>query len=159
MLLQHEIAIDAPAAAGPPFFAAMDANYLRWHPDHLLFVWRQGRGLAPGVRFYFEERIGGQLLRKEVVFTEIQPDRLIRFVLTSRLQRLFLPSITFEFLAEGPARFRFRQSIPIRIGPAGAWLNRKAFAAVRRHMVEEGENLKAILETGSPVHIRRPKDT
>ena len=154
MLRRHEIAIEAPASAGPPFFAAMDENYLRWHPDHLLFEWRQGRGLEIGVRFYFEERIGGHLLKKEVEFTEIVPDRLIRFVPTGFLLRLFIPWISFEFLADRPGRFRFRQSIPICIGPLGARLNRRDFDAVRRHMAEEGENLKAILETGRPVHVR-----
>ena len=154
MLLQHEIPIDAPPRDAEAFFARMDENYLRWHPDHLLFEWRQGHGLKPGVRFYFEERIGGNLLKKEVVFTEIVPERRIRFVLTHRLQRLFLPSITFEFIPVADGRCRFRQSIPVRIGPLGARLNRKGFAAVRRHMAEEGENLKAILESGAPVHVR-----
>ncbi len=158
MLLRHETSIDAPASAAPAFFAAMDENYLRWHPDHLRFEWRRGRGLAPGVTFYFEERIGGQLLKKQVTFTEIQPDRLIRFVPDSRMLRLFLPSVTFEFIAEGPDRFLLRQSLPLRIGPLAARLNRRMLDAVRRHMAEEGENLKAILETGQPLHVRPESD-
>jgi hypothetical protein len=27
------------------FFERMDANYLRWHPDHRLFRWESGQGL------------------------------------------------------------------------------------------------------------------
>ena len=39
------------------------------------------------------------------------------------------------------------QRIKVRTGPIGAWLNRGEFNAVRVHMKEEGENLKALLET------------
>ena len=42
---------------------------------------------------------------------------------------------------------RFEAEIVIRTGPVGAWLNRREFDAVREHMREEGENLRAILES------------
>jgi hypothetical protein len=38
------------------------------------------------------------------------------------------------------------QDIHLRIGPLAAWLNK--LDAVRRHMREEGENLKRLLEHG-----------
>lgn len=152
MLLQHEILIEATPDRGFDFFQHMQENYLRWHPDHLRFEWRQEPRLEVGNRCYFEERIGGKLLKKEMRFTEVVADRLIRFVPTAALLRLFLPWITLEFTPVADGTFRFRQRIPVRIGPIGAWLNRRDFDAVRLHMRQEGENLKAILETGLPVH-------
>jgi hypothetical protein len=127
------------------FFANMAENYLRWHPDHVLFRWEGKGGLYAGARFYFEERIAGKLLKKRVRFTRIVPGRLIEFILTNPLFRLVLPSISFEIEPAGDG-VRVTQTIQIRTGPIGAWLNRREFDAVRKHMDEEGENLKRILE-------------
>jgi len=155
MQLQNEVRIDAAPDRGFAFFAQMHENYLRWHPDHLLFEWRGEPGLAVGRRCYFEERIAGKLYRKEMRFTEILPDRRIRFVPVGLLLRSILPWITFEFMPQPGGQFQFRQSLRLRIGPIAAWLNRRDLDAVRRHMAEEGDNLKSILETGAPVHVRR----
>jgi hypothetical protein len=127
------------------FFEEMDVNYVRWHPDHRLFRWESGRGLRKGGTFYFEEVIGGKLMRKRVVFTRIEQNRHIEFTFTNRLLRLILPRFVFRVEPEG-AGIRLVAEITIRTGPLGAWLNRREFDAVRRHMREEGENLKRILE-------------
>ncbi len=145
MLLRDSITIATTPERISAFFDEMDANYLRWHPDHLLFRWESGRGLEEGVEFYFEEIIGGQKMKKRVVFTRVVPDRHIEFTFTNRLLRLLLPRILFRYepVQEG---VRFTAELHIRTGPIGAWLNRREFDAVRQHMREEGENLKRILE-------------
>jgi hypothetical protein len=129
------------------FFANMAENYLRWHPDHVLFRWEGKGGLHAGAGFYFEELIAGKLLKKRVRFTRIVPGRLIEFAVTNPLFRLVLPSIAFQIEPEGDS-VHVTQTIHIRIGPLGARLNRKEFAAVQKHMDDEGENLKRILEGG-----------
>ena len=129
------------------FFANMAENYRRWHPDHVLFRWEGAGGLYEGARFYFEERIAGKLLKKRVRFTRIVPGRLIEFALTNPLFRLVLPAIAFA-IEPADGGVRVEQTIHIRTGPVGAWLNRREFAAVQKHMDEEGENLKRILEAG-----------
>ena len=129
------------------FFAAMATNYTVWHTDHVLFRWLDAPALKEGVRFYFEERIGGKLLKKKVAFTRIEPRSLIEFAPTSRLFRLFLPRILFRIDSAGSG-FTVTQDIHLRIGPLAARLNRRELEAVRRHMREEGENLKRLLERG-----------
>lgn len=146
MRLSHSLWIRSTPAAIFRFFEEMQENYLRWHPDHRLFRWEQGRGLTLGVVFYFEEVIGGKLMRKRVAFTRIEADRHIEFTFTNRLLRLILPSIRFLMEPAGEG-VRFTQEIRIRTGPVGAWLNRREFDAVRQHMKEEGENLKQLLES------------
>ena len=145
MILEAAIRIDARPDQVFAFLADMERNYLRWHPDHVLFRWEGEPGLKVGNAFYFEERIGGKLLRKRVRFTRIVPGRLIEFALTNPAYRLILPRISFAIEPEGTG-VRVTQTIPIRTGPIGAWLNRREFDAVRVHMREEGENLKRILE-------------
>lgn len=127
------------------FFETMDAHYLQWHPDHRLFRWEAGTGVREGVVFYFEEIIGGKLMKKRVHFTRVVQNRHLEFTFTNRLLALILPRLVFHFAPEGEGT-RFDAEIQIRTGPLGAWLNRREFDAVRRHMREEGENLKRILE-------------
>ena len=66
MRFHETILIQAAPEQVFAFFEAMDANYLRWHPAHRLFRWQQGQGLKEGVIFYFEEVIGGKLMKKRV---------------------------------------------------------------------------------------------
>jgi hypothetical protein len=130
------------------FFQEMETNYTRWHPDHLLFRWIDPPALKPGVRFYFEERIAGKLLKKKVTFSRIELGSLIEFAPTSRLFRLFLPRISFT-VTRAALGFTISQDISLRIGPLAAKLNRRELDAVRVHMREEGENLKLLLERSS----------
>jgi hypothetical protein len=137
------------------FFETMDEHYLRWHPDHLLFRWEEGRGVREGVVFHFEETIGGKRMKKRVHFTRVEPDRHVEFTFTNRLLALIVPRLSFHFEPERGGT-RFEAEIVVRTGPLGAWLNRREFDAVRQHMREEGENLKALLEAPAPpVHNRR----
>ena len=143
---EDSIEIAAPAERGFAFFERMDENYTRWHPDHLRFEWRQGRGLAVGNVFFFEERIAGKLQRKETRITEVVPDRYFGFTMVNPLFRFFLPHLSFGFIPSA-AGFVFRAELRLHgIGPLGRRLNRREFEAVEVHMAEEGRNLKAILE-------------
>jgi hypothetical protein len=127
------------------FFAGMESNYKRWHPDHELFRWLDPPAVKQGVRFHFEERIAGKLLKKTVVFTRVEPGVLIEFAPTSRLFRAFLPRISFR-ITKGDGWLTVTQDVYLRIGPLAAWLNRRELDAVRRHMRQEGENLRRLLD-------------
>jgi len=128
------------------FFEDMEAHYLPWHPDHKVFRWATGRGLAVGNAFYFEEMIAGKLLKKKVMFTRIDPPSHIEFAPTFWLMRLFLPRLLFRIAPAGPTVCRVVAEIHLRIGPLAARLNRREFDAVREHMRLEGVNLKRIVE-------------
>lgn len=145
MRLKHAISICTTPKAVTDFFEGMESNYSRWHPDHRLFRWERGHGLKRGTVFYFEEVIGGKLLKKRMAFTHVNPEQRIEFAFTNWALRLILPYIRFEFRHEND-HVNFVQEISIRTGPIGAWMNRREFDAVRQHMREEGENLKRILE-------------
>lgn len=145
-LFEDSIQIQAAAERGFAFFEGMDANYTRWHPDHLKFEWRRGRGLAVGNEFHFEEVIGGQRQVKTTRIVEVIPDRFFAFTMVNPLFRFFLPRLSFGFEPQGQG-FLFRAEIRLHgIGPLGRRLNRREFEAVERHMAEEGQNLKALLE-------------
>ena len=147
MILRDSVEVEAAPATFFEFFDGMsNERYLRWHPDHKLFRWTEGRGARPGNRFYFEEVIAGKLLKKSAAFTRIEQDRHIEFAPTSWLMRSFLPRLVFRVEATGPGSFRFVAEIFLRIGPLGARLNRRELDAVREHMRIEGLNFKRYAE-------------
>lgn len=157
MVLREEIEVCATPGDVFAFFEGMDnARYLAWHPDHKLFRWTQGSGLAMGNQFYFEEVIAGKLLKKNVVFTRIEPGSHIEFAPTFWLMRLFLPRLVFRLEASGANRYRFIAEIFLRMGPLAARLNRRGLDAVREHMRIEGVNLKRFAEArhAAPEHPR-----
>lgn len=148
MRLRDTIWIESTAEAFFDFFERMDEHYLRWHPDHRAFRWVEGRGVKEGVEFYFEERVGGKLMKKRVVFTHVEPKHYLEFTFSSRVLRFVLPRISFRAESSGSG-IQMTAEIYVRTGPVGAWLNRKEFSAVRQHMREESENLKRILESAA----------
>lgn len=132
------------------FFETMDDHYTQWHSDHIEFRWIGGGGLAQGEKAYFEERIGRELQRKPVQFTEVVPDRYIEFKPTARVVALLMPHISFAIDPNSDG-CEVTRRIKVRTGPIGARLNRREFDAVRTHVREEGENTKRILENDSPI--------
>jgi hypothetical protein len=146
MILEETTRVDASLGEVYHFFETMNANYQRWHPDHILFRWSTGDGSEQGVIASFEERIAGKRKKKTIQFTEVVPDRHIEFKPTSRLVGILMPSISFA-IEPHENGCDLTQRIKVRTSPIGAWLNRREFDAVRTHMKEGGENLKTILET------------
>ena len=146
MKFEDKILISASCEKVYAFFEHIKENYLHWHPEHRKFEWRKGTGLAVGNVFYFEEEIGGQLLKKETRFTKIVKGQYIEFKMVNWFYRWFIPKMTFMF-EEKEKGCLFTAQIFLRgIGPIGKWAHRKEFAAVKQHMKEEGENLKQIIE-------------
>jgi hypothetical protein len=148
LVLRNTIDIEAPPLAVFAFFEDIERHYLYWHPDHKLFRWTKGRGLALGNEFHFEEVIHGKLLKKTVALTRIEPGRHIEFAPTLWLMRMLLPRMLFHIHPLPDGSQRVRAEIHLRVGPLGARLNRREFDAVREHMRLEGVNLKRIVEAG-----------
>lgn len=130
------------------FFEKMKENYLDWHPEHIAFEWRKGEGLEVGNVFYFKEEIGGQLLKKETRFTKIIPNQYIEFKMVNWFYRWFIPKMTFIFEEKDKGCLFTAQVFLRGIGPLGKLAHKKEFEAVKKHMTEEGLNLKRIIETG-----------
>ncbi|MDD7972823.1 SRPBCC family protein [Roseinatronobacter alkalisoli] len=145
MILSHTTMIAAPAGRIFAFFDRMEENYTRWHPDHITFRWLQEGRQAVGNRFYFEEHIHGQHLKRTMRYSKVEHGRLIEFVPDSALIRFFLKRVSF-IIEPTDGQCRFTQEVQVLSGPIGRRLNRKGFAAVEKHMREEGQNLKAIME-------------
>lgn len=151
MVLHDSVHIRTTPQAIYRFFEHMEENYLQWHPDHVLFRWTTGRGVASGNIFYFEEYIAGKLLKKRVVFTRCVPGEHVEFAPTFWLMRLFLPRMLFRIeLAD--VGCHLVAEVHLRMGPLARWAHKKELAAVREHMRVEGLNAKRIIEASDEAH-------
>lgn len=143
IVLEESVHLDAPPQALKAFLEDLERGYRDWHPDHILFRWEDLPGAMPR-RFFFDERIGGWRLAWHMTM-ELSPDGLTATCRpVSRLARWAVPWMTFTALPEsGGCRYLHR--IAIRGRWAKPLLDAVILDAVRRHMREEGVNLRRLI--------------
>jgi hypothetical protein len=127
-----------------------DASYQAWHPkDHVAFRLIKGEPCQQGSVVYAEEYIHGKLHKLKFLIKEVVPNRKIEFVPVCRLLRIYFPRNTF-LIEPRDGSCVFTASSVIRVGPLVKLLvgNRleQRLSSVRKHMKEEWENLKRLLE-------------
>jgi len=156
-LLKEQILTDSIEIKTTPekvfdfFFRLVDnESYRAWHPDdHVTFRWIKGHPWEEGSVGYAEEYIHGKLHKLKFVITKLIPNRLIEYAPTSWFLRIYFPKNRFTVEPKQGACI-FTAQGTIRVG----WLIRtfakkrleRGLSSVRKHMKEEGESLKRILE-------------
>ncbi len=131
------------------FFINLEKNYRSWHPeDHVVFKWTKGKPMELGSHFYAEEIMGGKVVKIKGFACEAVPNRKI----------FFKYSFPFSILAPGNGSLIetdgsssvFTAISYIRAGNLLSKLSKKEMEKSidihKKHVREEGENLKAILE-------------
>ncbi len=133
-----------------------DESYRAWHPkDHVALRWLKGNPWEEGSVVYAEEYIHGKLHKLKFLVTKVVPNREIQYVPLSRFLRRYFPKNTFYIELKEEACV-FTATGTFRVGWfvrtfANNRLNR-GLSSVRKHMKEEGENLKRILEAEGSSH-------
>jgi len=128
-----------------------DDSYRAWHKkDHVSLRYLQGEPWTEGSVVYAEEYIHGKLHKLKFKITKIEANKRIEYTPISRFLRLFFPKNEFIIEPKGESCL-FIASGTYRIGWIGKAFFKQAIekglSSVKQHMKEEGENLKAILET------------
>lgn len=128
-----------------------DDSYRAWHKeDHVRFRWIKGAPWKVGSVLYAEEYIHGKLHKLKFEIVKVVPGQRIEYAPTSRFVRKFFPKNEFNIKENGESCL-FTASGTYRVGKIGRLLFNKSIekglASVRKHMKEEGENLKSILES------------
>lgn len=127
-----------------------DESYRAWHhDDHVTLRWLKGRPWEEGSVAYAEEYIHGKLHKLKFVVTKVVPNKEIEYAPVSRLIRRYFPKNKFYIEHKGETCIFIASGI-FRLG----WLVKTFFkknlehglSSVKKHMKEEGENLKRILE-------------
>lgn len=127
------------------FWANMDKNYKSWHPeDHILFRWTKGKPMEEGSKIYAEEIVGGKLLKIKVTCVDVIPNRKFALIypfptsLFAKYEYVIEPrgkntAFTAYTYLKYPSFAKKRIQSAVEIG--------------EKHVREEGENLKKILES------------
>jgi hypothetical protein len=130
------------------FFLHIEDNYKDWHPeDHICFKWIKGKPLEVGSSGYFEEHIHGKLHKTKVIYTKIILNEEIEFRISNPIWRIFYPK-SMLVIEQKEGSCIFTAINYFRLGLISSRSKRvlNQFEAVKKHMREEGENLKEILE-------------
>lgn len=141
------------------FFYNLEKNYKAWHPeDHVSFKWTKGKPMETGSHWYAGEYIFGELKKGKGTIGEVIPNRKIVFknafpvsIVFSRFEWLIEPKDSKSvFTAVSYIR---AEKIMRKLASVFHSSDKKnldtIIAAGKKHVKEEGENLKKILETGN----------
>ena len=153
VVLQDSIEIKARADKVFQFLTSIvdDNSYRAWHKeDHVSFQWLSGNPWTEGSILYAEEYIHGKLHKFKFEILKVVQNERIEYAPTSRFVRKFYPKNEFIIDHKGES-CQFIASGTYRVGKIGKIFFGKAIekglSSVRKHMREEGENLKSILES------------
>ena len=133
-----------------------DESYRAWHPDdHVSLRWIEGQPWGQGSVVHAEEYIHGKSHKLKFVVTKVVPNTEIEYVPVSRFLRRYFPKNTF-YIESKERTCVFTATGTYRVG----WLVRtfakkrleRGLSSVSKHMKEEGENLKKILEAEKHSH-------
>ena len=135
------------------FFTSItdDASYRAWHPeDHVSFRWKKGEPWQEGSVIYAEEYIHGKLHKLKFVVSKIVPNRLIEYTPLSRILRIYFPKNSFSIEPKEDVCI-FKATGVLRVGRLAKVFAKskleEGLSSMRKHMKEEGENLKKLLES------------
>ena len=149
--IKEETFINAPAKSVFGFLTHIDLLYKTWHrKDHVFCKTISGTLSKKGCVFHFLERIGGFPLYLIAKVTEVKNNEYIEYV----------PVFPFSLFKTGKGYFRIekisddksRLIAYVEYGDKSGFLDRIAnffikTSAARKHMREEGVNLKIYLES------------
>ncbi|MBY8986628.1 MAG: SRPBCC family protein [Candidatus Lokiarchaeota archaeon] len=126
------------------WFLHIAENYLEWHPSHIKANWETEKASEVDSIFYAEEDISGEFLKMKSKLTKLIPNRLYRFK-TVGLLKLILAGGSFEIEPSENGSI-FTATLDFHMGKLISKLAKKKVRQISQHMIEEGENLKKILE-------------
>ncbi len=131
------------------FWENMEKNYKAWHPeDHILWRWTRGKPLEEDSTIYAEEFMHGKLHKIKGVCVEVDINKKFVFKPYFPLSIVW-PKSEYIIEPKGPKTV-FTSIDYFRFGRLGYKYTRSkqeaSFKATEKHIREEGEYFKKILE-------------
>ena len=145
--LVDSIVIDAPPEVIWRWLNDLPSHYTEWHPDHVSAEWERGGPDEIGSIMRAVEFLGGtrEVVRMEL--TSIDAPHRFEYRMRGPISML-LPDGAFT-VAPHDGGSRFTASISYRFGTLTERFFSRRVAALTRHMREESENLKRIIESAA----------
>lgn len=144
-MLKDSIEINAPPERIFEWLIHLPENYRAWHSDHGECRWLKGGGFEEGSILYVEEYLHGELHKFKFKTTAMEPNRRIDYK-ASFPQSLIFTKGAFIIEPKGTSCI-FTATMSFRFSWLLSKLAGARAAAISKHMREEGENLKELMET------------
>jgi hypothetical protein len=126
------------------WFINIDKNYKSWHPDHISWDWESWGSFQIGSKAIAKEYIHGKVHSLKSIITNIKKNEMIEY------DFLFPTSIIIKrgsfIFSNTNSSCIFTATLTFRFGKFFSKLFKKQMEATIKHMKEEGENLKRLLE-------------
>lgn len=147
--LKDSIEINATPEQLFTWLSRLPDVYTTWHPDHVSCRILHGSILEVGSEFEAEEYLHGKLHSMRFRMTKVIPDQRMEYLIPGMGGGAFEAQDTGDkilFIAE----LNIGSDAPI-LGPFFDFIFTSFFKQrindMRQHMIEEGQNLKALLES------------
>jgi hypothetical protein len=149
MIIEDSIEVEAPPEKVYDWLVQRfesREDYQAWHPEHVDIRWIKGEPLQEGSIIYAEEYLHGKLHKLKFRITKVIPNKEIRYRALFPFS-LFAPENAFIIEPKGKNSSLFIATGVIRAGLLFEKLGKKQIEATKKHMKEEGENIKRALES------------
>ena len=144
IILRDSIEIKVTPQKTFDWLVHLEENYKAWHPDHVECYWLKGKPAAEGSILYVEEYIHGSLHKMRSRITKIEPTERIEYKFLFPMS-LICPEGSFIIEPKGESCI-FTATLSFRFAKILPKLAKGRVEALKKHMREEGENLKRLLE-------------
>lgn len=145
-ILKDSVEINAPVEKVWEFFDHLDVNYKSWHEDaHVTCRWLKGRPHEEGSIAYFEEILDGKLCKIKAITIKVVKYRFVETRSPFPASMIHTKG-TYLFEPKGNSSV-FTATNHFRIPSLFHKKLLSLIAATEKHMKEEGENLKKIIES------------
>ena len=128
------------------WFTHFEENFKAWHPDHVECRWLKGEPFEEGSILYVEEYLHGKLHKMKFLGTKVESNKKIEYKLLFPIS-IICPKGSFIIESKGESCI-FTATLSFRFGKILSRLAKSRIEATKKHMREEGENLKKLLEQG-----------
>lgn len=125
------------------WFVHFEENYKAWHPDHVKAYW-MGEPAKEDSILYCEEYLHGKLHKMKFRITKIELNRRIEYKLLFPMS-VICPKGSFLIEPKGE-NYIFTATLSYRFEWLFLRFAKDRVEAIKKHMREEGENLKRLLE-------------
>ncbi|MFX1513674.1 MAG: SRPBCC family protein [Promethearchaeota archaeon] len=128
------------------WFIHFTENYNVWHPDHVKACWVKGKPWTRGSILYVEEYMHGDLHKIKFKAIKIDPNKRIEYKMLFPTS-FICPKGSF-IIEPNVDSCIFTATISFRFGWLLSRFAKNRIEAFKKHLKEEGENLKRLLEEG-----------
>ncbi len=144
-VLKDSVEIEAAPEKIFEFFENWEKYYGQWHPDHRDSRWLSGNLGERGSVFYAEELLHGSLHKLKCQIVKVEPPYGFNYKFLFPMS-LLISKGSFIIEPKGD-RCILTATMTFRFGKLLRMIAKRRMVDLMKHMREEGENLKRIVES------------